>query len=110
MPVPIQTSGARAWGPDESQALRELLATPFGRRLAFALVSQGPSREGPPERVLGRIEGHEHVLGVINQLADAQFALISAAQGGAPEMYPDLDDNTKWTAPLGGTQPPQQIP
>ena len=110
MAAPLNTAPL-TWGPDDSQQLREMLRSPFGRRFAFALLASGPPRNDPsPERVLGRIEGYEHATAVINQLADSAFALAAASVSAPPEMYPDLDDAAKWPATLGGAAGAPAVP
>lgn len=105
MPATLITAPS-GWTVDDAQELRNLLSTPFGRRLAFRLSSFDPPVEGvTPERILGRIEGYRFGIDYINTLADSQYALSLAASNAASGdgMYPDLDSDDKWPATLGGT-------
>lgn len=110
MPATVITAPA-AWGVDDAQELRNLLATPFGRRLAFQLSIYDPPTEGiTPERILGRIEGYRSGIDYINSLADARSALAAAAAAaGSVDMYPNLDDDRQWDPALGGSAPVRSV-
>jgi hypothetical protein len=104
MPASI-TTAPPTWAPADAAQLREILGTPFGQRLARALLLATPSTTGwnaeiPAEYQLGRIAGYESFVGIFNELSDVTAATQQAAttgiSSGTSPMYPDLDDETKW--------------
>ena len=94
---PVQTRRPE-WGLEEAGELRTFLGTSAGRRFSFALLSSAPRPVVVPgssaEFALGAVAGYEQMVGVINALAAVPDGVQAGATG--TEMYPDLEDNSKW--------------
>lgn len=93
------------WTPEDAAELRRFFGTPTGRRLAFALmtrVSPGTSQKAAPEVraefALGFINGFDHAVTVLNELAEVELVVQATAVTGSgrTSIYPDLDDDTAW--------------